>query len=151
MKFFIIFTLLAFLVVIAYIDILRFIIPNESYWPGLRVVLIVMAAEIMMGVYFNLSFWYKLINKTIYESIAVGCLVLVMVNVLFVPGHSYGAWGGVAQATARRWCLPYLVGQRKYPINYPLEVDRRVRGYHGTLLLPHDALQQHPPRGLRLQ
>ena len=110
MKFFIIFTLLAFLVVIAYIDILRFIIPNESYWPGLRVVPIVMAAEIMMGVYFNLSFWYKLIDKTIYGAwfSAAGCLVLVTVNVLFVPKYSYMAfsnnnlpeWAALAVNTA---------------------------------------------------
>ena len=124
MKFFIIFTLLAFLVVIAYIDILRFIIPNESYWPGLRVVPIVMAAEIMMGVYFNLSFWYKLIDKTIYGAwfSAAGCLVLVVVNVLFVPKYSYMAcaWGGVA-GYGTAMVLSYLVGQRKYPINYPLK------------------------------
>ena len=124
MKYFIIFTLLAFLCVIAYIDILRFVIPNPSYWEGLRVVPIVMAAEIMMGVYFNLSFWYKLIDKTIYGAwfSAAGCLVLVIVNVLFVPKYSYMAcaWGGVA-GYGTAMVLSYLVGQKKYPINYPLK------------------------------
>jgi O-antigen/teichoic acid export membrane protein len=124
MKFFIIFTLLAFLCVIAYIDILRFIIPNQSYWPGLRVVPIVMAAEIMMGVYFNLSFWYKLIDKTIYGAwfSAAGCVMLVVVNVIFVPRYSYMAcaWGGVA-GYGTAMVLSYVVGQRKYPINYPLK------------------------------
>ena len=124
MKFFIIFTLLAFLVVIAYLDVLRFIIPNTSYWPGLRVVPIVMAAEIMMGVYFNLSFWYKLIDKTIYGAwfSAAGCIVLVAVNVLFVPKYSYMAcaWGGVA-GYGTAMVLSYIVGQKKYPINYPLK------------------------------
>lgn len=62
MKYFLIFTLLAFLCVVGYMDILRHIIGRD-YWPGLRVVPIVMAAEIMMGIYFNLSFWYKLIDK----------------------------------------------------------------------------------------
>ena len=56
MKYFIIFTLLAFLCVVGYLDVLRHIIGHD-YWSGLRVVPIVMAAEIMMGVYFNLSFW----------------------------------------------------------------------------------------------
>lgn len=65
MKYFIIFTLLAFLVVIGYLNVLRHIIGHD-YWSGLRVVPIVMAAEIMMGIYFNLSFWYKLIDKTIW-------------------------------------------------------------------------------------
>ena len=59
MKFFVIFTLLAFLAVIGYMDILKHLIGRD-YWEGLDVVPIVMAAEIMMGVYFNLSFWYKL-------------------------------------------------------------------------------------------
>ena len=62
MKYFLIFTLLAFLVVMGYIDVLRHIIGRD-YWDGLRVVPIVMAAEILMGVYFNLSFWYKLIDR----------------------------------------------------------------------------------------
>lgn len=124
MKYFVIFTLLAFLAVIGYMDILRYVIRDRSYWPGLRVVPIVMAAEIMMGVYFNLSFWYKLIDKTIYGAwfSAAGCLVLVMVNVLFVPKYSYMAcaWGGVA-GYGTAMVLSYLVGQRKYPINYPLK------------------------------
>ena len=55
MKYFIIFTLLAFLAVMFYLDLLKFIIGRD-YWAGLRVVPIVMAAEIFMGVYFNLSF-----------------------------------------------------------------------------------------------
>ena len=92
MKFFIIFTLLAFLVVIGYLDVLKHIIGRD-YWSGLRVVPIVMAAEIMMGVYFNLSFWYKLIDKTIWGAwfSGAGCAVLIAVNVLFVPRYGYMA------------------------------------------------------------
>lgn len=63
MKFFIIFTLLAFLAVMFYLDILRYILGRD-YWVGLKVVPIVMAAEMFMGIYFNLSFWYKLIDET---------------------------------------------------------------------------------------
>ena len=78
MKYFLIFTLLAFLVVVGYMDILRHLIGRD-YWSGLKVVPIVMAAEIMMGVYFNLSFWYKLIDKTIWGAwfSGAGCLVLI--------------------------------------------------------------------------
>lgn len=124
MKYFVIFTLLAFLAVIGYMDILRYVIRDRSYWPGLRVVPIVMAAEIMMGIYFNLSFWYKLIDKTIYGAwfSAAGCVVLVAVNVIFVPRYSYMAcaWGGVA-GYGTAMVLSYLVGQKKYPIAYPLK------------------------------
>lgn len=86
MKFFIIFTLLAFLAVMFYLDILRYII-GPDYWSGLRVVPIVMAAEIFMGIYFNLSFWYKLIDETrwgAYFSL-IGCAVLVVMNILLIP------------------------------------------------------------------
>ena len=122
MKYFLIFTLLAFLVVIGYIDILRYIIGRD-YWDGLRVVPIVMAAEIMMGVYFNLSFWYKLIDKTIWGAwfSGIGCAVLVTVNIVFVPHYGYMAcaWGGfVGYLTCM--VLSYAIGQKKNPIRYPL-------------------------------
>jgi O-antigen/teichoic acid export membrane protein len=124
MKFFIIFTLLAFLLVMGYMNILRYIIPNHDYWAGLRVVPIVMAAEIMMGIYFNLSFWYKLIDRTIWGAYfsGAGCLVLIAVNVIFVPQYSYMAcaWGGFA-GYATAMLLSYFVGQKYYPINYPIK------------------------------
>ncbi len=122
MKYFIIFTLLAFLVVVGYLDILKYIIA-PGYWDGLRVVPIVMAAEILMGVYFNLSFWYKLIDRTIWGAwfSGAGCIVLIAVNVLFIPKFGYiaCAWAGVAgYGTAT--ILSYVVGQRHYPIRYPV-------------------------------
>lgn len=123
MKFFVIFTLLAFLFVVAYLDILRFIIGRD-YWEGLRVVPIVMAAEIMMGVYFNLSFWYKLIDKTIWGAYfsGIGCVVLIAINIIFVPrfGYMACAWAGFA-GYATAMLLSYFVGQRKYPIAYPVK------------------------------
>ena len=123
MKYFIIFTLLAFLVVMGYINILRHIIGRD-YWEGLKVVPIVMAGTIMMGVYFNLSFWYKLIDKTIWGAYfsGIGCFVLILINVIFVPQYGYMAcaWAGlIGYATAMM--LSYFVGQKKYPINYPLK------------------------------
>ncbi len=122
MKYFIIFTLLAFLSVIGYLDILKFIIGSD-YWSGLRVVPIVMAAEIMMGVYFNLSFWYKVIDKTIWGAVfsGIGCAVLLTVNFLFVPrfGYMACAWGGFA-GYGVAMVTSYIVGQKYYPINYPI-------------------------------
>ena len=122
MKFFIIFTLLAFLVVIGYLDVLKHIIGRD-YWSGLRVVPIVMAAEIMMGVYFNLSFWYKLIDKTIYGAVfsIVGCVILLAVNLWGIPHMSYMAcaWGGFA-GYGSAMILSYIVGQKLNPIPYPL-------------------------------
>ena len=123
MKYFIIFTLFAFLAVMAWMGVLRYIIARD-YWEGLQVVPIVMAAEIMMGIYFNLSFWYKLIDKTIWGAVFsfVGCAVLIAINVLLVPKYGYiaCAWGGFA-GYATSMILSYLVGQKYYKINYPLK------------------------------
>ena len=123
MKYYLIFTLLAFLFVMGYMPLLQLIIGSD-YREGMGIVPIVMAAEIMMGVYFNLSFWYKLIDKTIYGAwfSLAGCMVLVLVNILFIPRYSYWAcaWGGFA-GYATCMVLSYFVGQRKNPINYPLK------------------------------
>lgn len=122
MKYFLIFTLLAYLVVIGYLDVLKHIIGRD-YWEGLRVVPIVMIGTIMYGIYFNLSFWYKLIDKTIWGAYfsGIGCVVLIVSNILFIPRYGYMAcaWSGVA-GYGTAMLLSYFVGQKKYPINYPL-------------------------------
>ena len=128
MKFFIIFTLLAYLAVLFYLDVLKFIIGRD-YWPGLRVVPIVMAAEIFMGIYFNLSFWYKLTDQTkwgAWFSLA-GCIVLVLLNLLLIPRYSYMgcAWAGFA-GYGTAMLLSYFIGQKKFPIPYDL---RAMGGY----------------------
>ncbi len=123
MKYFLIFTLLAFLCVVGWMPLLQYII-GADYREGLGVVPIVMAAEIMMGVYFNLSFWYKLIDKTIYGAwfSLAGCIVLFAVNIFFIPKYSYWAcaWGGVA-GYGTAMVLSYIVGQKKNPIPYPMK------------------------------
>ena len=123
MKYFIIFTLLAFLVVMGWMPVLKYII-GADYREGLGVVPFVMMAEIMMGVYFNLSFWYKLIDKTIYGAwfSTAGCIVLVAVNIIFIPKLGYWAcaWGGVA-GYGTAMVLSYFVGQKKNPIPYPIK------------------------------
>jgi O-antigen/teichoic acid export membrane protein len=123
MKYFLIFTLLAFICVIGWMPLLQYII-GADYREGLDVVPIVMAAEIMMGIYFNLSFWYKLIDKTIYGAwfSLAGCVVLLAVNILLIPKYSYWAcaWGGVA-GYGTSMLLSYFVGQKKNPIPYPMK------------------------------
>ena len=122
MKYFVIFTLMAFLCVMAWLPALRYMV-GADYWEGLRVVPIVMAAEIMMGIYFNLSFWYKLIDKTIYGAVfsIVGCVILLAVNLWGIPHMSYMAcaWGGFA-GYGSAMILSYIVGQKLNPIPYPL-------------------------------
>ncbi len=123
MKYFIMFTLLAFLCVMGFMNVLKYII-GEGYRSGLRVVPIVMTAEILMGIYFNLSFWYKLTDKMLWGALfsGIGCAVLIAVNVLFVPrfGYMACAWSGVA-GYGTAMLLSYFVGQKKYPVAYPLK------------------------------
>ena len=122
-KYFIIFTLLAFLAVVVYMPVLqRFV--GEGYREGLGVIPIVMMAEIFMGVYFNLSFWYKLTDQNWWGAImsAIGVAVMVAVNVIFVPKIGYWAcaWGGFA-GYGTSMLLSWFIGQKKYPIPYDLK------------------------------
>jgi O-antigen/teichoic acid export membrane protein len=123
MKFYIIFTLLAFLCVMGYMDILRHIV-GRSYWEGLEIVPIVMAAEIMFGIFFNLSFWYKLTDRTIWGAYfsGIGAVVLIAMDILMIPRFSYWAcaWAGFV-SYAVSMILSYISGQKYYPINYPIK------------------------------
>lgn len=133
MRYFVIFTLLAFLAVMFYIDVLKFII-QRSYWEGLRAVPIVMLAEIFMGIYFNLSFWYKLTDQTWWGAVisGIGCVVLFAVNIIFVPqfGYMACAWGGFA-GYGTCMLLSYIIGQRHYRVPYSLKA---VLGYFALAL-----------------
>ena len=123
MKYFIIFTLFAFVAVMAFLPILRYLIASD-YHEGLKVIPIVMMAEIFMGVYFNLSFWYKLIDQTWWGAIfsGIGCLVLLAINFIFVPriGYMACAWGGFA-GYGVCMILSYIVGQKKSPTPYDIK------------------------------
>ena len=118
MKFYIIFTLLAFLCVMGYMDILRHIV-GRSYWDGLEIVPISMAAEIMFGIFFNLSFWYKLTDRTIWGAYfsGIGAVVLIAMDILLIPRFSYWAcaWAGFASYAIN------IFGQKYYPISYPIK------------------------------
>ena len=123
MKYFLIFSLLAFLAVMFYLDLLRYLVA-KGYWEGLGVVAIVMLAEICKGIYFNLSFWYKLTDKTYWGAYfsVIGCVIIVVLNILFVPVYGYlaSAWASVA-GYAVILLLSYWIGQKEYPIRYDLK------------------------------
>ena len=121
-KYFIIFTLLAFLAVVFYMPLLqRFI--GAGYREGIGVIPIVMMAEIFMGVYFNLSFWYKLTDQNWWGAVisSIGVVIMIAINVIFVPRIGYWAcaWGGFA-GYGTAMLLSYFIGQKKYPIKYDL-------------------------------
>ena len=123
MKYFIIFALLIFLAVMFYIDIFKHIVP-ASYYPGLRVVPIVMLGELFFGIYFNLSFWYKLIDQTQWGAYfsTIGCVATILIIVLFAPTYGYMAcaWASFVSNLVMM-LLSYFIGQRKFPIQYDLK------------------------------
>ena len=110
------------LAVVFYMPLLRHFI-RPTYWDGLGVVPIVMLAEIFMGVYFNLSFWYKLTDQTWWGAImsAAGAAVMIAVNVIFVPKIGYWAcaWGGFA-GYGTAMLMSWLIGRRKYRVDYDM-------------------------------
>lgn len=123
MKFFIIFSLLIFLGMVLYIDVFKYIIQH-NYWKGLDVVPIVLFSFIFQGVFFNLSLWYKLTDKTMYGAwfSILGTILIVAINVIFVPTYSY-----MACAWAAFVCyfvvmvVSYYFGQKYMPIKYDLK------------------------------
>lgn len=120
MKYFVIFALCIFLGVMFYIDIIKYFI-SPKYFSGLKVVPVVMLGEFFFGVFFNLSVWYKLTDKTLWGMwfSLLGLAVTLVLNVLLVPRFGYMgcAWAafccyGVMMVTS------YFIGQRRYPISY---------------------------------
>lgn len=132
-KYFVMFTLLAFLAVIFYIDALQYLM-GADYREALPAVPIVMMAEILMGIYFNLSFWYKLSGQTWWGAVmsTIGCAALVAVNIFFVPkiGYMACAWGGLV-GYGICVLLSYFIGQKKYPVPYPVA---SILGYFALAL-----------------
>lgn len=122
MKFFVIFGLFIFLGVMFYLDILKYFI-SPRYFEGLKVVPIVMAAEFFFGIFFNLSLWYKLTDRTIWGTwLSLGGLAITLaINIIFVPAFGYiaCAWGAFC-CYAVMMVASYIVGRKYYPIDYNL-------------------------------
>ncbi|MCM1293080.1 MAG: oligosaccharide flippase family protein [Bacteroides sp.] len=120
MKWFVIFALAIFLVVMFYLDIVRYFI-SPKYWEGLAVVPIIMIAEFFTGVFFNLSVWYKLTDRTQWGMwfTLTGLLVTLFMNWLLVPvfGYMGCAWAAFSCYFVMM-TASYVVARRYYPINY---------------------------------
>ncbi|MDR3250368.1 MAG: oligosaccharide flippase family protein [Tannerella sp.] len=122
MRYFIIFSLMIFLGVTFYLDVIKYLVVEE-YYAGLKVVPIVMLGEFFFGIYFNLSIWYKLTDKTrwgAYFSI-IACITTVAIIILFVPRYGFiaCAWASFA-SNLLIMILSYFVGQRSFPVAYDL-------------------------------
>jgi O-antigen/teichoic acid export membrane protein len=113
-----------FLLVSLNLDLIKiFFIPNQAYWIGLKVVPILLIANVFLGVYFNQSIWYKLSNQTKFGAyIAVsGAFITIAINWIFIPkfGYMASAWATLI-VYAFQMIVSYFLGQKYYPINYNL-------------------------------
>lgn len=124
MKFFVIFGFLIFLAVMYYLPVLKLFV-SQPYWAGLQVVPIMMAAELCMGVAFNLSLWYKLTDRTVWGMyLSVGCFVVMLaLNCWLVPAIGIpGGYIGSAWAALISYFLMMVVswfaGRHYYPLPY---------------------------------
>ena len=131
MKYYIIFSYLILLGVIFYLDIFRYIV-SSAYWEGLKIVPVVLWTYVFQGVYFNLSFWYKLTDETkwgAYFSLIGLCITLVL-QIVGVPIIGY--WASCGSSLVCYFVimvLSYVIGQKKAPIPYDM---KSIGGY--TLL-----------------
>lgn len=123
MKFFVIFSLLIFLGMVFYLDLFKFLIRSD-YWAGLRVIPIVLFSYIFQGIFFNLSLWYKLSDKTMYGAwfSLIGVVITLAINIIFVPIFSYmaSAWASFACYFVMM-LVSYFYGQKHMPIQYNLK------------------------------
>ena len=128
MKYFFIFALLIFLGVMFYLPVLRYFI-SPAYFSGLKVVPIIMIAELAFGIFFNLSLWYKLTDRTIWGTwfSLMGLAITVAGNLLLVPlmGYMGCAWAALA-CYCTMAAVSYFVGRNKFPIPYQ---TRRMGAY----------------------
>lgn len=120
MKWFVIFGLFIFLGVMYFLPVIKYFI-SPKYFSGLRVVPIVMLGELFFGIFFNLSLWYKLTDKTIWGTwfSLTGLAVTIILNFAFVPIYGYMACAWAAFCSyGVMMVASYVIGRKNYPINY---------------------------------
>ncbi|MBQ9297388.1 MAG: polysaccharide biosynthesis protein, partial [Paludibacteraceae bacterium] len=143
MKYYLIFSYLILLGVIFYLDIFRYII-SSAYWEGLKIVPVVLWTYVFQGVYFNLSFWYKLTDETkwgAYFSL-IGLAITLVLQIVGVPRIGY--WASCGSSLVCYFIimlLSYFIGQKKAPIPYDLHSIGRYTALTIGLLAVYYALK----------
>lgn len=132
-KYFVIFGSLILLCVVVFADVLKVIlIGNPEYWEAMKVVPLIILANFFLGIYTNLSVWYKLIDKTkvgAYISV-FGAVVTLVLNFLLIPIFSYmGSAIATLAAYGSMMAISYYLGNKHYPIPYD---KKRIFGYLGV-------------------
>ena len=135
-KYFVIMGSLILLSVIVFADVLKFLLlDNKAYWEAMKVVPLIILANFFLGIYNNLSVWYKLTDKTkigAYISI-VGAILTLVLNYVLIPKYSYyGSAIATIAAYGSMMIISYILGNKYYPIPYDME---KIGGYLGLSIL----------------
>jgi len=123
MTYFVIVVSFIFIVISLNLEIFKWFVPNPDYWEGLKVVPVLLLANVFLGIYYNQSIWYKLANKTKFGAYIaiVGAIITVSLNLILIPliGYMGAAWTTLA-CYATMTFLSHYLGQKHYPIKYNL-------------------------------
>lgn len=122
MKYFVIICSLIFLGVMLYIDVVKYFVSSQ-YFSGLKVVPILLLANMFLGIFYNLSIWYKLTDRTIFGAYLsiFGAIITLSLNFLLIPvlGYMGSAWATFACYTSMM-LLSYFIGQKYYHVKYDI-------------------------------
>ncbi len=142
MNYFVLVCATIFLGVMLYLDVLKHFLGNEAYWEGLHIVPILLFANIFLGIFYNLSVWYKLSGKTQYGAIiaSLGALITLVLNLILIPqiGYTGSAWATLV-CYASMVIISYHLGQKHFPISYSL---KKVIGYLSLALIAYSIANQ---------
>lgn len=123
MTYFVIVCATIFLGVMLFMDVIKYFIPNEDYWEGLKVVPILLFANIALGIYYNQSIWYKLSGKTKFGAYIgiFGAAITILLNYIWIPIYGYmgSAWTTLI-CYASMMFLSFVLSRKHYPIKYNL-------------------------------
>lgn len=138
MTYFVIVVSFCFLGIMLFLHFFKHFIPNPDYWEGLKVVPILLAANILLGIYFNLNIWFKLSGKTQYGALiaTIGAGITITLNWLYIPEYGYEAcaWTTLIVYTIMV-ILSFLFGRKHYPIPYNFRKIGLYAGLAGGLFL----------------
>ncbi len=152
LKYFVILGLLIFLGISLFLDLFKtFNIIDKEYFSGLKVVPYILMANLFLGIYYTLSLWYKLTDKTRYGAYfaLIGAAINLIINILFIPVYGYMASAvAVLISFIVMSVLSYVIGQRHYPVNYPM---KRIFFYFLVAFLIYSFSLIISPEGILLQ
>lgn len=134
MKYFVIVCSFIFLGVMLYMDLIKHFVRKEEYWVGLGVVPYLLFANIFLGIFYNLSIWYKLSGKTRYGAAIslIGATITIVLNFILIPRVGYmGSAITTLICYATMVVISYFLGQKYFPVNYPI---KRILTYLITAL-----------------